>query len=528
MSVTVPDVYIPSPMQFAAHTCPADELLYGGAAGGGKTEFLLQESNRTAMLIPGSKSVFFRRNWAQIEAPKSRAQQIMTEARYVGGHQSRFRFNNRSEVRMSHLQRKADVNSHDSEEYDLISFDEGGSFAPEQIRYLRTRNRSSIVNSWPRLRIGANPGGPCHHFLFSEFIRPKEWDDIAEVLYYWPIVEASQLWEEVCARYDMTRRDQQEAAKQEWHERREAAGINWRPFSRKERLTLKGPLPGLPPRRDGKSHDDLRYIVWRPVATDTEREAGITPATRCFLPSLIYDNPIYANDSTYLSNLARQPESVRRALLDGDWTVFEGQFFREFDEKIHVIDPIVPQPWWVVWRSMDWGISEPGVVGWHTIHPDTGQKITFRELRFQNSDVRDVVRLVQGMTSTNERVLKTLADPSMFRRAEEASRCLADTFADAGMPLTPANNARVPGWTQVRSEMALNPSTGKPYWVATSNCRYLIETLPALVHSQKNPEDIDTDGEDHAADMLRYGLMDAPSTMLATGGLTINLGTVRI
>lgn len=513
------DFYVPSPMQYAAHSCPADELLYGGAAGGGKTEFLLQEGKRQALSFPRSQSVFFRRINANLTSPIRRGAAIMPMAKWVGGHQSRFKFPNRAEFRFSHMQQETDKLKHDGEEYDLIAFDEVTSFTPEQISYLRTRNRSAIEGAWPRLRMGGMPGGPAHWSLYRDFIQPKEWDEIAEVLWYWPHDEAQALWDEITPRYDMTQRADQEAAKIEWNRRREELGIDWRAFPKAERLTHKGPMPFSPV-------PDLRYIVWRPKPNATEAAEGILPRTRCFLPSLVSDNPTYATDAGYLSNLARQPEAIRRALMDGDWTVFEGQFFKEFRDDVHVIDPILPQPWWTCWRSLDWGMSEYGVVGWHTINPDTGDKHTYREYRFKEMGVKQVARDVLGLTGHTETILKTLADPAIFKRqgSNDAGRSLADDFADAGLPLTPANNARVPGWAKVRSEMMINPETGRPYWTVTRNCTYLIATLPGLVHDQNNVEDVDTDSEDHAADMLRYGLMDAPQDIGSVLSYSINLG----
>ena len=43
-----------------------------------------------------------------------------------------------------------------------------------------------------------------------------------------------------------------------------------------------------------------------------------------------------------------------------------------------------------------------------------------------------------------------------------------------------------------------------------STCTHLIRTLPALQHDADRPEDVDTDGEDHAPDALRYGCMARP------------------
>ena len=52
--------------------------------------------------------------------------------------------------------------------------------------------------------------------------------------------------------------------------------------------------------------------------------------------------------------------------------------------------------------------------------------------------------------------------------------------------------------------------SGEPMFQAFEGCKHLIRTIPALVYSQSNVEDIDTDGEDHAYDALRYAFMERP------------------
>ena len=60
------------------------------------------------------------------------------------------------------------------------------------------------------------------------------------------------------------------------------------------------------------------------------------PADYDFIPARVHDNPIYAADENYLKTLARCPSHLRRAFLDGDWEVFAGQYFDNFDVTRHV------------------------------------------------------------------------------------------------------------------------------------------------------------------------------------------------
>jgi hypothetical protein len=88
--------------------------------------------------------------------------------------------------------------------------------------------------------------------------------------------------------------------------------------------------------------------------------------------------------------------------------------------------------------------------------------------------------------------------------------------------LIKANNDRVVGWNTMREYMKAIPGpdgkamTKLQIW---ENCVNTIKTIPKLIYDDRNPEDLNSDGEDHAADALRYGLMSRPnkSPTLYTG-----------
>ncbi len=84
----------------------------------------------------------------------------------------------------------------------------------------------------------------------------------------------------------------------------------------------------------------------------------------------------------------------------------------------------------------------------------------------------------------------------------------AEKMAKVGVRFNPADNSRITGWTQVRDR--LEGEDGNPMLYVFSTCQHLIRTLPALQHDSHRPEDVDTDGEDHAGDEWRYGCMSRP------------------
>jgi hypothetical protein len=58
----------PNAKQQLAHGSAADELLYGGAAGGGKSEYLILEAAATCLETPGVEVALFRRTFEELEA----------------------------------------------------------------------------------------------------------------------------------------------------------------------------------------------------------------------------------------------------------------------------------------------------------------------------------------------------------------------------------------------------------------------------------------------------------------------------
>jgi hypothetical protein len=65
------------------------------------------------------------------------------------------------------------------------------------------------------------------------------------------------------------------------------------------------------------------------------------------------------------------------------------------------------------------------------------------------------------------------------------------------------------GWDQVRARLE-GDADGHPMMVFFETCADSIRTLPALQHDELRPEDVDTTGEDHAADEIRYACMSRP------------------
>lgn len=248
------------------------------------------------------------------------------------------------------------------------------------------------------------------------------------------------------------------------------------------------------------------------------------PENYRFISARLYDNPFLMDpDGTYTNyeeRLYDYSRERRRQLLNGDWRAITGQFFTEWSESRHVAVLDIPAGVKIE-RWVDWGYDpNPGVCHWVACFPN-GRLYVFAEWVFNGhnkqlliaSKVADKINKFtreEVLPATGGRISRSIGDPSMFAKDGHTGESYADTFRRNGVNLQPADNDRVLGWGRFRHWLAKHPESG--YWIMYHpDCKYAIRTIPSLVHSKVDPEDVDTDGEDHAADADRYGVMARPS-----------------
>ncbi len=249
---------------------------------------------------------------------------------------------------------------------------------------------------------------------------------------------------------------------------------------------------------------------------DKRYEGGERPGDYAFIPARVWDNPVLLRaDPEYVRLLQALPEDLRRAYLEGDWDVLSGQFLREFSRNRHVT-PAFPLPaWWRRFRSIDWGFNDPCAVLWHAVDGD-GRVYTYRELYVRGVRADQVAGRILAL-SLGEEIAYTVASPDMWQKRGALLKSeggfegesIAELFALAGAPLTPADNSRVAGWQRLRGYLG-EGADGLPRWQCFPCCENLLRTLPLLVFDKHNREDA-AQGEDHAPESLRYALMSRPA-----------------
>lgn len=239
---------------------------------------------------------------------------------------------------------------------------------------------------------------------------------------------------------------------------------------------------------------------------------------RMFIPAKVWDNPsLMENDPLYIARLKALPEQERKALLEGDWNIFAGQFFKEWTPGIHVVKPYhIP----VVWERFiggDYGFKKPCSIGWYAVSPE-GMLVRYKEIYKEGLYYADVAKQMLEL-SEGEDIGYAVFDPSVFGDKQHHSKKLDAREAESGAEImqgiigskfliTRGDNRRSTGWSNLRNYLKIED--GKANFEVFETCIGFTETFPANIHDDKKPEDLDTNGEDHTADEARYAAASKP------------------
>jgi hypothetical protein len=249
-------------------------------------------------------------------------------------------------------------------------------------------------------------------------------------------------------------------------------------------------------------HDWVRKIwidkVFDPNEVERDRFA--------FVSAKATDNKYL--DESYYKTLDSLPEKLRKAYRDGNWDVFAGQYFTEWDRTRH-IQPAFPIPQgWKRYRAYDHGREAPACCKWYAVDYD-GRVWVYREFYKAGMNVDQIASEINRL-SMGESYDYSVADPSIFAKTgfvdSYGGQTIAESFARQGVMFIPASNRRIDGWNLMHQYLYWN-EIQHPKMIYFPNCAESVRTIPAQIHDEHRPEDLDTKGEDHAADVDRYMLM---------------------
>lgn len=261
---------------------------------------------------------------------------------------------------------------------------------------------------------------------------------------------------------------------------------------------------------------------------DRRYRAGERAEEYAFIPARVTDNQaLLRAQPDYLRQLEALPLRLRQAWLEGKWDVFQGQFFQEFvddpahyrDRRFtHVIEPFDIPREWSIWRSYDFGYAKPFSCGWWAVdhdgcvyrilelygctgEPDEGVKWTPEKQFAEIRRIEDTHPWLKG------RDILGVADPAIWDSSRGES--IYETALKHRIFFMKGDNRRIPGWMQMHYRMAFDEE-GYPQLYVFTGCRAFRRTVPGLLFSETEPEDLDTRMEDHVADESRYLCMARP------------------
>ena len=241
-------------------------------------------------------------------------------------------------------------------------------------------------------------------------------------------------------------------------------------------------------------------------------KAGKALFKRRFIPARLSDNPYLSESGDYEAMLLSLPEHQRKQLLEGDWDIKEGAAFTEFDRKIHVVKPFPIPNNWVKFRACDYGYGSYSGVLWFAVSPDE-QLVVYRELYVSKVLATDLADMILEVEAGDGNIRYGVLDSSLWHNRGDTGPSLAEQMIKKGCRFRPSDRSkgsRVSGKNELHRRLQVDEFTNEPRIVFFNNCIETISQIPSIPLDKKNPEDVDTNAEDHLYDALRYGIMSRP------------------
>ena len=273
----------------------------------------------------------------------------------------------------------------------------------------------------------------------------------------------------------------------------------------------------------GPSHGYIKRLF-----IDRRYEPGENGEEYVFIPARVTDNKALLKvQPDYLRQLEALPKRLREAWLEGKWDLFQGQVFQEFTDVLehyrdrrftHVIEPFDIPREWRVYRSYDFGYAKPFSCAWWAVDHDGviyrilelyGCTTTPNEgvLWTPDKQFSEIRRIEREHPWLKGRDIQGVADPAIWDASRGES--IYETALKYGIYFQKGDNRRIPGWMQMHYRLSFDEE-GYPMMYVFNTCRAFLRTVPLLLYSQTEVEDVDTQQEDHVADETRYFCMSRP------------------
>ena len=449
---------LPQAKQWQAHTSTADVLLYGGAVGGGKSEYAIVEAITYCLTYPGVAVAIFRRTHPELEQSvlgRFFALVPPEVAHYSKGSGCATFFNG-SKLWFRSCQYEHDVYRYQSAQWAALFIDEAGHFTESIVRYLYTRVR------WPGvpniLRLTANPGGPGMGFLRRWFMKP-----LPAELGNRPLPRPFEVWRPQPAKDDPTPPD---------------------------RVPSRQFIPA-------KFSDNPALMEYKP---DYLSQVYSLPGDK---GKQLAEGNWDANDGMIVGKYWQESYAVGPNDRD----------FLSMGLKPGQVVPwhVVPNPAWkppkgaTIYGSVDYGYGAPWAFHLHAVLPDGHVRTFFEIYETKVRDVEQAQRIRKVLEANGYRPEWILLEPIMFNSRKEMglAKTIAEVYSDAlaGMvqlrQSAAGRGSRVSRPQRWIDALQVAPD-GFPWWQVTTACPHLIRTVPDIPWDPKDPEVEDETSENHA------------------------------
>lgn len=442
-------VWKPQPRQNIFMTRPEPEALYGGAAGGGKSDALVVEALRQVD-IPHYKGLILRKTFPELSELIDKSllyyPQAVPGCRYNATSHS-WVFPSGARIIFGSLQHEQDKLKYQGRAYDFIAFDELTHFGYDEYIYLLSRNRPNGPGTRVYMRATANPGGIGHGWVKERFITPAP--------PMTPITETV-----------------------DWHS---PDGTHYR--QRRKRIFV----PSTVYDNQALMQNDPSYVARLASLPEAEKKALL-----------------YGDWDSFSGQVFREWVNDPRHYKDGLWTHVVEPFDIPDSWSIWCgLDWGYSRPFSVGWFAVDsnrrmWHIAEYyGCTG----VPNTGV------LMEPSQVAQEIKRIESEDPNLKGKRINRVGDPAIW--GTQGGESIGNLMEKERVYIEKGDNNRLQGKMQLHHRLAFDEN-GQCMLQVFNTCKHFIRTVPALVYDQKRVEDVDTDGEDHAYDMCRYVAMRNP------------------
>lgn len=440
--------YQPTPKQQAFHATTANEVLYGGAAGGGKTKALIMDALFRCLTYPGTTAVVFRRTYQELEdtdIKEALSSYPKAVAKYNAGRHE-FSIINGSKILFRHCENEADRFNYSGIEIQFLYFDELTSFEQVIYDFLKTRLRAKkTLGVTPIVRSASNPGNIGHGWVKKMFVDAGPYMSI----------QTQEIYSETLHR------------------------------TKKIRTQY---IPALATENPFITEDYIFELEQKPEALRNALLRGDWDSFEGQVFAEFVNDPAHYLDGIGTHVIA--PFDI--PLWWPRYMSFDHGYTKPFSVAWWAVDPEGR-----VYRYKEWYGCKPR-------QADTGLELTPRQ-------IAEGIVSMEEEESLNNLSIDRIADPAIFDRSrgESVADQMRPEEGKPGVVFRRGDNTRLSGKMQLHERLRFRED-GKPMIYIFDTCKDWIRTVPNLPYSMTKPEDVDTAAEDHQYDDTRYFLQANP------------------